>query len=413
MLVQDIVAPAPPARRWRLATRLAFRLSFVYIGLYVLGFVPPPLITWVAEHVFHAPTPLAFAPTGSGDMTVNWVRAFIVLVVAVTAAAFWSVVDRKRDEYERLHAWFLLFVRFALGLTMVNYGAIKLIPVQMPAPSLARLLEPYGHFSPMGVLWSFIGTSPAYETFSGAVELLGGLLLFVPRTALLGALISLAAATHIFVLNMTYDVPVKLMSFHLILYSLVLLAPDAGRFVEVLAHSRIAARPFGRTRVRRGAWLGAQMGLGTMAVALSLLAASQAWGLYGGGAPRSPLYGIWNVDEMSIAGVMRPPLLTDVSRWRRVVFDLPSAASFQRMDDAFESWTAKIDEADRTLTLQAGATGPVAGRLRFERPSANELFLEGELKGSQVHLRLQRVDLGGFRLRTRGFQWIQEVPFNR
>jgi len=147
MLVQDIEAPAPPATRWRLATRLAFRFSVAYIGLYVVGFIPPTLVTWAAEHVFHATTPLSFAPTGSGDTTVAWVSAFIVLVAAVAVTALWSLLDRERKEYERLHSWFLLFVRFALGSTMVGYGAVKLIPVQMPAPALVRLLEPYGHFS--------------------------------------------------------------------------------------------------------------------------------------------------------------------------------------------------------------------------------------------------------------------------
>jgi hypothetical protein len=52
--------------------------------------------------------------------------------------------------------------------------------------------------------------SPAYESFTGTVELLGGVLLFFPRTTLLGALICLIGAGEVFVLNLTYDVPVKL-----------------------------------------------------------------------------------------------------------------------------------------------------------------------------------------------------------
>lgn len=40
---------------------------------------------------------------------------------------------------------------------------VKAIPLQMPAPNLTRLLEPFGHFSPMGVLWHSIGASRGYE----------------------------------------------------------------------------------------------------------------------------------------------------------------------------------------------------------------------------------------------------------
>ena len=53
------------------------------------------------------------------------------------------------------------------------------------------------------------------------------MLLFIPRPAA-GRAGRLAATMQIFTLNMTYDVPVKLFSFHLILMSLFLLAPDAS-----------------------------------------------------------------------------------------------------------------------------------------------------------------------------------------
>ena len=73
----------------------------------------------------------------------------------------------------------------------------------------------------MGVLWFSIGASPAYEIFIGLAEVGGGLLLFLPATAQLGAMMGLMNSIAIFTLNMTYDVPVKLFSFHLVLMSLV------------------------------------------------------------------------------------------------------------------------------------------------------------------------------------------------
>ena len=160
------------------------------------------------------------------------------------------MLDRQRKDYSKLHEWFRLFLRFALGATMITYGSVKAVPVQMPAPSLTRLLEPYGHFSPMGVLWSQVGASRAYEIAVGSAELLGGVLLLLPATALLGALICLVDSTHIFLLNMTYDVPVKLFSFHLVLMSLFLIAPDASRLLNVLLLNRRAdPRPTLRPRL--------------------------------------------------------------------------------------------------------------------------------------------------------------------
>jgi hypothetical protein len=122
----------------------------------------------------------------------------------------------------------------------------KAVPLQMPFPFLTRLVEAYGNFSPMGNLWAFVGASRPYESFVGCAEMLGGLLLIVPRTTILGALVSLADLTQVFVLNMTYDVPVKLLSFHLLLMALFLLAPDLRRlcgffFLSQPAHGLIHA----------------------------------------------------------------------------------------------------------------------------------------------------------------------------
>ena len=167
-------------------------------------------------------------------------------------------------------------------------------------------------------MWSSIGASPAYEAFIGAVECVAGVLLFFPRTTLLGALIALIAAGEVFVLNMTYDVPVKLPSFHLVLLSLFLLVPYARHLCDLLVFHRplapAAEPPVGSTPRRRRHWFLAQGGYGMLLVLLALSASYTGWSRYGAGAPKSPLYGIWDVEWMTIDGEVRPPLLTDAIR---------------------------------------------------------------------------------------------------
>jgi uncharacterized membrane protein YphA (DoxX/SURF4 family) len=217
--------PEPQIRQWRLATRVAFRFCFVYFGMYCLltqistGLVPLPnvdvpdpstlwptrqIVTWTAVHIFRVRTPLVYV-SGSGDKTFDWVLLFCLLVVAVLATAVWSTLDARRENYSTLNKWFRLGIRISLAGQMFGYGWAKAVPLQMPFPYLTRLLEPFGNFSPMGVLWSSIGASPPYEVFAGCAEMLGGILLIVPRTTTLGALVCLADMTQVFMLNMTYD----------------------------------------------------------------------------------------------------------------------------------------------------------------------------------------------------------------
>jgi uncharacterized membrane protein YphA (DoxX/SURF4 family) len=377
-----------------------------------------PLVVWTAGHIFHVAAPLSLeGNSASGDCMFGWVTAFCLLVVAAFATVIWSVLDRKRKNYAALHKWVRLCFRFMLAGQMLNYGLVKVIPLQMSYPSLTRLLQPFGTFSPMGVLWSSIGAAPAYEIFAGCAEVIGGVLLIVPRTATLGALICLADMTQVFMLNMTYDVPVKLFAFHLILLACFLLAPDVPRLVTVLFLDRATApRPreqlFSSLRANRIA-LAAQIVLGLWLLGLNLYTVRQYWSSYGGGRQYSALYGIWEVTQMSIDGEPRPPLLTDNARWRRAIFDFPTRMAFQRMDDSMARYGAAIKVNDKTLALTKDDDKDWKADFVFQRPAPEQLILDGLMDSHKVHMQLQLLDRRKFLLVNRGFHWIQELPFNR
>jgi uncharacterized membrane protein YphA (DoxX/SURF4 family) len=438
MVAQAQIVQLHPEPRWSLASRVAFRFCLVYFGLFclttqILGGLFPirkvdipdlstlwptrPIVFWAAAHIFRVTHPLVYTDTGSGDRTFDWVLVFCLLVFAALATGIWSVLDRKRENYVALHKLFWLFVRFALASEMILYGMGKAIPLQMPFPYLTRLIEPFGNFSPMGVLWYSIGASRAYEIFTGCAEMLGGILLIVPRTTTLGALICLADTIQVFVLNMTYDVPVKLVSFHLILMALFLLAPEFSRIADFLLWNRAvgpSAQPrlFRTGRANRIA-LALQIILGIWLLGANAYSDWNDWYTSGEGRPKSPLYGIWNVDQLSIDGQLRPPLLTDYDRWRRVIFDFPTAMAFQRMDDSFDRYGTAISVNNRTLAFTKDSDKSWKATFSFQRVAQDQLILDGSMDGHKIHMQLQLVDRNKFLLISRGFHWVQEYPFNR
>ena len=388
-------APAPASDvaepRWHLATLIAFRFTVVYFSAYVLftqmlstmivipGLRIPDLgglglrriVLWVGQHVLGIASPISAQLTGSGDKMFNWVQAFTLLVVATLATMIWSAVARERTNHARVYAAFRVFLRFALGTTLLSYGFSKLIPLQMAAPGLVRLLEPFGDFSPMGVLWSSIGASRSYETIIGAAEVAGGLLVLIPQTTKIGAILCLVDTADVFALDMTYDVPVKLFAFHLVVMSLVLIAPDARRLVNIFLRGRadrLTTEPTlgGSVKSRRIA-TGLQLAYAAYFVVLAMYSNIRVWHKFGGGAPKSPLYGIWDVQRMTIDGVERPPLLTDSTRWRRVLFDAPSFMQIRRMTDAPTGFVSTIDTVAHTMALKPSiainASGNFIGRI--------------------------------------------------
>jgi len=425
------IQPQPNIPRWNLALRIAFRFWMIYLGLYCLAtqVVRPlpatdipdlatvwplrPAITWIGAHLFHVNAPLSAYWGGNSatlDSMFGWVMNFCVLVIATAGTVVWSLLDRHRENYAKLHKWFRLFVRFALAGQMIIYGITKIVPVQMPYPPLTRLLQPFGTLSPMGVLWGSMGATPAYETFTGCVELASGLLLIIPRTATWGALISFAAMIQIVTLDLTYDVPAKRFAFHTMLLSCFLLAPEVARLVRSALSTE--AQLFRGVRANRIA-LGAQILLGLWLVGVSGHYAWGAWNTRGGGRTLPPLYGIWEVKQMSIDEQLSPPLRTDSTRWRRAIVDYPDRMAFQRMDDTFASYGASVNLPERTLALTKSGDKNWKASFTFQRPAGDRLILDGRMDNHQVHMELQLIDRNSFLLVSRGFHWIQEAPFGR
>lgn len=419
---------------WPTATRVAFRFCFAYLGLFCLWFAQitfvftgiagqllgdqaimwqmvtlEPVTGWVGRHVLGVNS-VIHQDSGSGDQAAVWVGVFCVLMVAVIVTVIWSVLDRRRTEYARLSAWFLVFLRLCLGGQMLWYGIAKVIPTQMPSPPLTALLQPYGDFSPASVLWLQVGSSHPYEIMLGAAEVVGGLLLFLPRTATLGALVSLLCMAQVFVLNMSFDVPVKILSFHLLLMSLVLLAPQIRRLANVLVLERPsepASQPqlFGTQRANRTSAL-VQALLGIWVLIGCVQVGWQSWYEFGDGRAKPELYGIWSVTDFTVDGKPVPPLTTDENRWRHLVFDEPEVVTYQRMNGELVPAPAEVDSAAIKLPeLDATFT--------FVRPQPDQLRLTGHLKGQATTVSLERVDLNSFTLRNRGFNWVQEYPYFR
>lgn len=51
--------------------------------------------------------------------------------------------------------------------------------------------------------------------------------------------------------------------------------------------------------------------------------------------------------------------------------------------------------------------------MSYTLPDANHLTLEGVFDGAKLRIELERLDADKTLLRSRGFHWINEAPYNR
>jgi len=395
---------------WSLPRRIAFRFAFSYIVLYFMpfpfGWIP------VAEYIARAwragcdhlvrgvarlvGVAITQGPDGgSGDTAYSWLQAGCMLALAALATVLWSIVDRRRERYDRLEAGLRLYARGALAMAMLSYGLAKLFVAQFPFPSAGLLAQPLGELSRQRLLWVYMGASPAYSVFTGAAETVGGLLLLFNRTVPLGALVSFACMANVVALNFCYDVPVKQYSTHLLVLSMFLAAPSLPALVAI-----ICPRPTAPSR----RW----PTIARFALTAWLVVAVTRVGLEERDDARSlekgtldPLAGSWLPDG------------SDGASWRRldVTFYVDRLSLLvHHADDTTARFRFTPDEARQHVTLSSPKSGaPITFALA--QPDRDHLVLDGTLAGAATTLRWHRAAPAPWPLAAEhGFHFVTNLP---
>jgi uncharacterized membrane protein YphA (DoxX/SURF4 family) len=417
---------------WSFARRIGFRFAFVIAALLVFPFPIGviPKTGWLASAlakpldwgtnwliaVLGLPPPYA-GPNGSADRAYDYAQLLLVAAVAAIAAIAWSVIDRRRRSYSRLAAAGWVMLRYYIAYFMLVYGGLKVMKLQFYDLSPGVLHQRIGDAPPMRLLWAFMGYSLPYTVFAGLAETIGGVLLLWRRTATLGALIVIGVMANVVMLNLCYDVPVKLFSIQLLAMAIVIALPQARRLLgAVLGRSAIEILPRPRGSRRRE-----QLRL---AAKLALIAV-MAFDLYPVLSRQRrhddhvhELYGQWIVDDFVADGVDHPPLITDPVRWESWSADTTAMQVWLtsgvegRNEFPERGWySINVDSMARTITVTLDEKKQVTETWRYLQPAPNQLVLDAVHRGKSLHVTLHLEPAGV--LMSRGFHWMNEVPFNR
>jgi len=411
--------------QWTQLQKIGFRFFSIYLFLFTMSnqFLPAfafdPLwrkvVPWFAE-TFLALDIQTFT-NGSGDTTYNYLSLLVYFIIALIGSIIWSVLDWERANYQKLFQWFVMLIRYYVIFQMILYGMAKLFYMQFQPPRLSQLVQTYGESSPMRILWTFMGQSKGYTIFAGAGELAGGLLLLSRRTTTLGAFVVFGVMANVMAMNFFYDVPVKILSSHLVLMALFLIALDYKRLANLFVFNHpteIASYPpyFKNPKLEKAKdivkWLLIGGGL-----IFSVFQMVKLTNQYGFNAPKPKLYGLYEVEEFIRNQDTIPPLLTDDTRWRRMIVQIKDRASIYDMTGSQRSFDFIPDSTANFVLMKPMTDSLASDTLYFSEPDSTHFRLEGIMENDTLNILMRRKLEADFLLRNRGFRWINETPFNR
>jgi hypothetical protein len=418
-----------PAYHWPLSKKIVFRFFFLYFLIYCFPFpldgfeftkpiVQPyyDFLDFVMQqtgHYFlHVKVRVAYPGFDKVDDSY-YGETFLLTNVLLSALGtiIWSFIDRKRNNYSRLHAWAYLYLRYFLAAYLLGYGFIKVFPSQFQAVSASRLVMNVGEQTPMLLAWNFMGYSVVFNMVSGSLEIIAGLLLFFRRTATMGAILATFVFSFVALMDFCFNVPIKLLISHLLLISLVLLLHDGQRLFRLLFLNRSVEPVVYPSLFKNRKWEN-RFGILLLLFATCLLyksvsdslSAAKEFGRY---APPVPLYGIYKTDLFIRNRDTVPPLQTDSLRWKQLVIDggaWKQSGMIELNTDQKIFYTIKADTIKHVLQIHGLGDTVNVYTFHFDWPAAERLFIEGKWRKDSIKVYLTRYDLQNFKLNNDRFR---------
>ncbi|HEY0273017.1 MAG TPA: hypothetical protein VGC22_07510, partial [Chitinophaga sp.] len=337
---------------WSQTRKVLFRIAFVF---FIIMCLPAPggwyntvlHINWAHLHYRDLYDVARFSPikvwSVAGDSGRwgfwSWANWWGILGVSIPIALVWGLIDRKRREYNLAYYWLLAIVRYRAAIGIIGFGFTKLLPVQMPYPSVSLLNNNFGDITGHKVFWLSIGIVPWYQVFTGIVEVTAGTLLFFRKTAALGASLLIGALLSITVVNLGYDGGVHVYASYFVLLGAFVLSYYIPRFYKLLIKQQYTVPvdivpAFAKSRFR---WVRIGVKSLVIFVFLGVLFYLQFVNfLYDPyKQPSTPgvkaLRGYYTVTDFKLNGQSLPYDPTDTTRWQEVTLEKWSTLTYRQL----------------------------------------------------------------------------------
>jgi hypothetical protein len=253
------------------------------------------------------------------------------------------------------------------------------------------------------------------------MEIITGLLLLNRKTITLGILMGIAVFTNVMVLNLSYDIPVKLFSMHLVIYCFYLLANDGKRLLDFFVFNR----PTTHHVLQHISFSKKWMRMTRIVLKLFFIVVFVGWPFY----QRREFYrsvnkevnikpirsGVYDVIIYAVNRDTIPALVTDTLRWKDIIFEKGGIGSVGSTDTSFRQryrrgyFNFVPDTAQKTISFKKLQSDThFIFTFRYELPDSNTVRLWGKRANDSLFVVIKKSNRH-FQLTERQFHWISEA----
>jgi hypothetical protein len=374
-----------------------------------------PFILWTGDYVFNIDYFFEKKGYGSGDNTYSYLYLFVSFILSIFGTLIYLTLFKNRNINKFFLYYFLLSLRLYLIFYMLIYGLGKVVSLQFPPISNYRLLQTYGESSPMGLAWTFMQYSPYYSAFSGFVEVIGALLLLNRKTITLGAFILTGVLSNIVMMNFCYDIPVKISSSYYLLASLIILFSDYKsllKFISIEREMDMIKIPSNFSRQHQYIF---SLVFKSLFLFLVLSVFSTIYfSSKSSNKNTSILSGLYKIKYHIINSDTLYKPNDEKLCWKNIVIE-DNRAAVRYINDSTDYFHIKIDTIKRKISFERMNLKDKKNKniYYYEIKSPQSLLLYNNIYRDSSIIYLQKQNRSDFKLINRGFNWINEKPFNK
>ncbi len=289
----------------------------------------------------------------SSDSRSFYANFFNLLILSSIFASLSVRLLTEKLDLKKLQYWVSRAVACYLALQLISYGFNKVFKWQF------YMAEPNTLYTPMGQLhkdilyWSVMGASYTYTVFAGAIEVLAGGLLLFRKTRFFGALLAFGIMLNVWMINLGFNISVKLYSFVLMVFALSLILPRLKDFWAFAQGKATVAKEEWSPQFKIK-WLKPALKIGV----ISLIFIEGLWpyvstGNYNDDLAERPRYhGAYEVDSFRVEGEEVSLEEGQAYRWRRFFVHRRGYFIIQSMNDEMIDYMLEVDPERQVFQLE-------------------------------------------------------------
>ncbi|MES2139515.1 MAG: hypothetical protein V4511_07385 [Bacteroidota bacterium] len=401
---------------------ISFRIIFSFVLLFIISlpfphhFIPDigqylssyfeVLVKWFGENVFHLNG--TYTSKLVSDSTGLYIHVFIVFIISVLISGIWSIIDKRRNNHDKLKYWFKVLISYYLSMQLFEYGFNKLFKYQFYLPEPNTLFTPIGGLSPDILYWSTMGASYSYTVFMGLLEIIPAILLLFKRTRLLAAIIAMGIMINVTMINFGFDISVKIYSCFLLFLSIVIVSPDLKKiFAFFILNKPVITNQWEPTINSKKRILFYSI-FKSLIIGLILVDTLSIYFVTNNfnddKAQRPFLHGAYGVEIFVKNNDTLAPLQTDKYRLKRIFIHREGYLITQSMNDEMQDYKLRYEIISNKLILESYDSSEIILDYTYNKKDST-LFLSGRVYNDSIKIYSKQIDLDRLPIFQQNFHW--------